>query len=237
MDELRVILLAIGLLVIVGIIFWHKRRERADTLEGWRAVGSSARTKTPEEEEALDDREIIPIERTSQPNPSPGKDAEIAHDAPPPAEAAPPPPPPKEPTPTPQELIVVFTLLASEGRLLNGEQIFAAMRQNGLKLGERDIFHYWPGGEAHGGSPLFSIANILEPGSFDADHSAALETPGIAAIMVLPTPLMPGAEAFSTLLDTLRNLAFDLEGELCDSQRQPLTDAAIHHLHTQASHF
>ncbi|MCW9088931.1 MAG: cell division protein ZipA [Gammaproteobacteria bacterium] len=122
-----------------------------------------------------------------------------------------------------QEQVIVLTLMAAEGTVLRGTRLLKALQDNGMRHGEMEIFHFTPEGM---GRPLFSAANILEPGRFDLSEMAQLETPGIALFMQLPGPIS-NSEALKLLLQKARQIAAALGATLCDGQRRPLDDKGL----------
>jgi len=135
--------------------------------------------------------------------------------------------------PMPAEEVIVLTLLAQKGKKLRGPLLLKALQECGLEHGEMDIFHYPIEGHSE---PLFSIANVLEPGRFVLSEMAELETPGIALFMRLPAPL-PGDEALKLMLQKARQLGAQLNASLCDGQRQPLDDKALAETEKRAQGF
>ena len=93
------------------------------------------------------------------------------------------------------------------------EQVILALRAAGLKHGRYDIFHRHAEGTE--GEPLFSVANLTEPGSFDLTRASEATTAGITLFMVLPGN-GDAVERFDTMTRTARELASELEAELYD---------------------
>ncbi|MDR9435451.1 MAG: cell division protein ZipA C-terminal FtsZ-binding domain-containing protein, partial [Thiohalophilus sp.] len=84
--------------------------------------------------------------------------------------------------------------------------------------------------------PVFSLANTVEPGTFDLNAIEQLQTPGLSLFMQLPAPI-DSREAFELMLKTGRNLAEQLGGDLCDERRNVLTLQTIGHLKEQIEAF
>ncbi|MGB1580792.1 MAG: cell division protein ZipA C-terminal FtsZ-binding domain-containing protein, partial [Nevskiales bacterium] len=81
--------------------------------------------------------------------------------------------PPKAANEQKSQKIVVLHVVAQQGTQLAGTQIHAALEQCGLQFGERDVFHRMA---EFGGKPqsVFSIANMLKPGTLNPDDAEAL---------------------------------------------------------------
>lgn len=132
-------------------------------------------------------------------------------------------------------LVIVLNVMAKPGRYFNGAEVLEALAANDLQHGEMMIFHRYP--DAAGASrPVFSLANTVEPGTFDLNTIEQLQTPGLSLFMQLPGP-MDSREAFELLLDTGRQLAGQLDGDLCDERRSVLTLQTISHLKEQIEAF
>lgn len=96
---------------------------------------------------------------------------------------------------------------------LSVERVVLALRAAGLEHGRYDIFHRNAEGEER--EPLFSAANLTEPGSFDLPRASEAETAGLTLFMVLPGQ-GDSVERFDTMTRTARELASELDAELYD---------------------
>ncbi len=119
-------------------------------------------------------------------------------------------------------LIVAFYIRAFNSKGFNGADIFAAMEQVGLKYGERQIFHYYGSEQLSVSTPIFSVANLLEPGNFNAEKIKEFNTPGLACFMCLPTALS-GRVAFELMLHCAKRLADLLKGKLEEEHQQTIS--------------
>ncbi len=122
------------------------------------------------------------------------------------------------------KLIISHTIL-SKSKPFSGVQLFQALESAGLVYGEMKIYHY-PCDESPESFALFSIANVVEPGTFDPQNPDALKTPGISMFMRLPTR-MDNYEAYKKFIHVAQMIAAELDGELCDETRSQLTQQAI----------
>ena len=90
-----------------------------------------------------------------------------------------------------------------------------ALRAAGLQHGRYGIFHrFGPRGPSE---PLFSVANLTEPGSFDLAKLAESTIPGMSFFMILPGVGDP-ITRFDQMVETARALAHELEAELFDEK-------------------
>ncbi|QBQ55851.1 cell division protein ZipA [Nitrosococcus wardiae] len=135
------------------------------------------------------------------------------------SESQSPPPPPETLGP---ELIIVLTVVARGKSMFRGTDIVQVLEGKGLRHGEMNIYHaYSPGGRA-----VFSVANIMEPGSFDLEQMDHFSSPGLTLFLRLPGPA-GGFAAFDAMLETAELLAEKLNGEVRDERRNVLTTQAI----------
>ncbi len=116
--------------------------------------------------------------------------------------------------------IVTLYLAARAGEKLHGADIVVAAEKAGLVYGHMGVFHRLVEGHPERG-PVFSVANIMKPGSFDMAAIQSLETPAIAFFLTLPAPI--GAlDAWETMLPTAQRLAELLDGVVLDEARAAL---------------
>lgn len=127
------------------------------------------------------------------------------------------------------EKIIAFYIAEREGTYILGPQLHAALNHQGLKFGERRIYH-----RLHDGQPVFSVASLLKPGELDPEQAAGFSTPGLSVFMVLPGPQAPAA-AFDDMLSTAQALAGELNAALLDAERQPVDDARASALRYEVS--
>lgn len=131
----------------------------------------------------------------------------------------------------PFDRIVTLYVAARAGRMLHGSDLVVAAEKAGLVYGHRDIFHRLVDGHPEQG-PIFSVANLLQPGHFDLERIGQMQTPGIGLFMTLPGPL-PALDAWETLLPTAQRLAELLDAVVLDEDRNALGRQTIAHLRDQ----
>ena len=85
--------------------------------------------------------------------------------------------------------IIVIYIVATDKERLKGEEILAAFGKTGMQYGDMQIFHYQWHNSPQGNKPLFSIANIHEPGTFDPQNMQTFQTRGLAMFMSLPADI------------------------------------------------
>lgn len=126
------------------------------------------------------------------------------------------------------EKIVTLYIAARAGETLRGPDIVVAAEKAGLVYGHMNVFHRLVEGHPELG-PVFSVANIMKPGSFDMASIQSLETPAIAFFLTLPAPI-PALDAWETMLPTADRMSELLNGVLLDESRNALGRQRIAHL-------
>lgn len=134
------------------------------------------------------------------------------------------------------EKVVLLTLMAPPGQPFRGRNIARVAQELDLKLSDTGIYECLADSDKEKGKPVFGIANILEPGTFDPDKMEALSSPGLLVFMRLPGPV-DSVTATELLLTTTRQLAQRLGGMVCDERRNKLTTQAIVHLKSEIGEF
>ncbi len=126
------------------------------------------------------------------------------------------------------ERIVTLYVAARAGDQLNGADIVVAAEKAGLQFGDMGIFHRLVLGKKADG-PVFSMANMVKPGTFDMARLDAVATPGISLFMTLPGPL-PALDAWEMMLPTAQRLAELLGAQVLDEDRNALGRQRIAHV-------
>ncbi|MEC8453480.1 MAG: cell division protein ZipA [Pseudomonadota bacterium] len=131
--------------------------------------------------------------------------------------------------------VLVCNVMAREGFELHGDDLLEALINNGLKFGEMNIFHKRSLGKTTG-PVIFSVANILNPGTFDLNSMTDFRTSGVSLFLALPSPTN-NLEAFDHMLDVAIQLKESLDGELKDDHRNVMTSQTIEHYRQRIKDF
>lgn len=122
--------------------------------------------------------------------------------------------------PVPEQKIVTLRLVARNKGAFPGDELALHLRGIGMRHGKFGIFHRYEGSDEN--SVIFSIASLVEPGSFDLTNLKEQRIPGISLFMVLPGPV-DGAQAFDLMMVAARALAQSLNAELLDESGSTLS--------------
>ena len=128
--------------------------------------------------------------------------------------------------PMPQEVLVI-NVLKDEGDPLSGHDLAQIFKVCDLRHGEMDIFHRFEQANAKG-KIQFSVANGVEPGTFDPATIDESTTTGISFFMSLPGPEHP-MEAFDAMVEVAHVFARNFNAELHDESHSDLTPQTIEH--------
>ncbi|RJX71658.1 cell division protein ZipA [Vibrio sinensis] len=122
-----------------------------------------------------------------------------------------------EPEPEPELQVIVFNVHCAGKEPFIGTTLFDSMQQNGLLYGDMDIFHRHA--DLSGtGKVLFSVANMMQPGTLQHDDPADFSTKGISFFMTLPCFGDP-EQNFKLMLKTAQQIADDMGGNVLDDGR------------------
>ena len=124
--------------------------------------------------------------------------------------------------------IVSLYVAAKAGNKLRGQDIVVAAEKAGLTFGHMDVFHRLVDGKPELG-PIFSVANIIKPGSFEMARIAEIETPAIAFFLTLPAPVA-ALDAWETMEPAAQRMADLLDGVVLDEERNALGRQRVQHI-------
>lgn len=122
------------------------------------------------------------------------------------------------------DVIATINVVADSAVFFRGPAIERAAVDAGLNFGARNIFHR--DRERGGAPPLFSLANLYQPGSFDPLRWETLRTQGLTLFMPVPCVEDPAA-VFADMTTVAQLMARKLGGRLTDQDQRPLSAAGI----------
>jgi len=138
-----------------------------------------------------------------------------------------------DPEQQPVEELVVMNVLARAGEPFPGDALFAVLRGKGLNFGDMNIFHRV---DPQTKRVNYSVANVVEPGTFDMADMEAFRSPGLCFFLQLPGPEHP-ARVFEDMVSVARDVATELGGELKDEQRSFMTPQTVEHYRQRIADF
>lgn len=125
------------------------------------------------------------------------------------------------------EEVLVINVLSRDPIGFRGPALLQNILESGLRFGQMDIFHRHESMTGNG-DIQFSMANAVNPGTFDLNDIDQFTTPAVSFFMGLPGPKHP-KQAFELMIAAARKLSQELDGELKDDQRSVLTAQTIEH--------
>lgn len=120
-----------------------------------------------------------------------------------------------------------------------GAQLLSLLQAEQLQHGKFNIFHRMHETAADSGThsaTVFSVASMVEPGSFDLTHMAEQEFPGVTLFMLLPGPL-DGLVAYDQMLSCAQRLAHATGAELHDERGVKLNAQSMARLREEVLDF
>lgn len=124
-----------------------------------------------------------------------------------------------------QEVLVIN--VAAKGDCFKGPDLLHILLACDLRYGDMNIFHRYER-ENGSGAVQFSMANSVEPGTFDLDKIDDFTTPGVCFFMSVPGP-EESIKAFEYMVETAQCLVTNLNGEMQDETRSVMTNQTLEH--------
>jgi len=122
---------------------------------------------------------------------------------------------------TPVELFI-FNIAAKNGERLGGHELLQFFLTSGFRYGDMNIFHRHEHSDGTG-EILFSIANMMTPGTFDLDYMEQFNSPGISFFFTAPNDKISVNKSFDMMLRAVEQLAEEFDCEVLNEKREQFT--------------
>ena len=123
--------------------------------------------------------------------------------------------------------VIILSVVMPANQQMLGAVLLPSLLTLGLKYGEMNIFHRHED-NAGNGKVTFSLANIMNPGSFDLDSMEIFATRGVSLFMTLPN----AGDAFyviEQMLNAAKQLAQEFNAQVLDDKRNVMTKQTEQH--------
>lgn len=127
------------------------------------------------------------------------------------------------PSAGPEETAILVLNIESPERPIAGNDLVRAVTESGMRFGAMDIFHHPGLGNSSGGQPVFSMANLFEPGTFDIQRMDMFKTRGVSLFMQLPVQGLDGQVACELFVGSAERIAGALGCRLFNQMHQALS--------------
>ena len=120
--------------------------------------------------------------------------------------------------------VIVVWVFAKQGANFDGERLLRVFMANELKYAGNVFRKLDPNTRR----PRFTVANGVEPGTFDVSDMDSLATPRLVFLLRL-SALKDPMPAFEDMLEVAQEVAVALDGELKDEHKKSLSGQTIEH--------
>ncbi len=131
--------------------------------------------------------------------------------------------------------VIVVSVVMPEGEQISGAALLPSLLTLGLRFGDMNIFHRHQD-NAGNGKVTFSLANMMNPGTFDLDAMESFSTQGITLFMTLPNAGDP-FEVFEHMMNGAKQLSMEFHAQLLDDKRSVMTKQTEQHYMSKIREF
>ncbi|WP_371378517.1 cell division protein ZipA [Thalassotalea aquiviva] len=140
----------------------------------------------------------------------------------------------KDKVDVPEQEVLALSVVVNEG-MISGATLLPTLLTLGMKYGEMEIFHRHLD-NAGNGDITFSLANMVNPGTFDLDNMENFTTQGVTLFMTLPNAGEP-VQVFKYMLSAAKQIAKEVNGQVLDGKRSVMTAQTEQHYLSQIREF
>lgn len=123
--------------------------------------------------------------------------------------------------------VLIISVVMPDSQQMSGAALLPTLLTLGMKFGDMNIFHRHED-NAGNGKVTFSLANIMNPGTFDLDNMESFSTQGVSLFMTLPN-VGDAVVVFEQMLNAAKQLALEFNGQLLDDKRSVMTKQTEQH--------
>ena len=212
-DLLRIVIIAIGAVVIVAMILWsvfktNRRQRKIDFYDNGNPLDNVDQSLVLNTDN--DDFDIVPLGSALDDDPISVASAKEPTDQ---QKSV-----PREKVPD----IIQFSIMSKSDEGFNGEALANAFDQLGLEYGNMKVFERLDEQRRVD----FAVASMVEPGTFPETNLEAFFSPGVA-FFLQPKELDNPLSIYDEFIETIRLLTTSLGGVVLDHKRQPLTEETV----------
>lgn len=133
------------------------------------------------------------------------------------------------------EEVIVINVMAKQGELFAGSDLLPILLQHDMRLGKMSIFHKHAD-SSDNGPVVYSMANMVKPGTFDVTQMEEFSTPGVSFFLQLPNAF-GNMKSFEQMLSAADSIKESLNGDLKDEHRSVITRQTIEHCRQRIQDF
>lgn len=126
----------------------------------------------------------------------------------------------------PEEVLSV-NVIAKRGQEISGQDLLVAVQSFGLRFGDMNIFHRHEHSTGQG-PVIFSMANAINPGTFDIEKLPEMHVKGVTFFMRL-SEVNKRIFVLELMVDIAKRLANQLGAELKDDTHSVLSSQTVTH--------
>lgn len=132
--------------------------------------------------------------------------------------------------------IFIFNVVSKEESYLRGHQLLQFFLTSGFRYGEKEIFHRHLNSDGTG-PILFSIANMMSPGTFNPPKMKQFHCEGVSFFMTAPNQDINIKESFDMMLTAVQQMADEFDCLVLNAERKPLTVDQFREYNERLQHY
>jgi len=136
---------------------------------------------------------------------------------------------------TVQPEVLALSVVMPNNQIMQGAALLPMLLTLGLKYGEMNIFHRHQD-NAGSGPVTFSLANMMNPGSFDLDTMETYATQGVTLFMMLPNA-GNAFDVYQQMLSAAKQISEEFNAQILDDKRNIMTKQTEQHYESRIRSF